>query len=101
MPYTVLLVRSENVAWHGLHEALARERRGDIHVLAAVDSAPLALTTAARTCPDLVLTRAPMPDMDLRTFARTLHQVCPRVRLIIVPDEPSTLTAREPAALAT
>jgi DNA-binding NarL/FixJ family response regulator len=101
MPYTVQLVRSENIAWHGLREALVRERRGEFRLLPDVDDAPAALAAVATTCPDVVLTRVPVPGMALASFIAALRQVCPRVRIVVLLEDPALLTGKELSGLPT
>jgi len=101
MTHTILLVHSENVAWQGLQEALAPERRGELQLLSDFRDAASALAAVAARCPDAVLTGAPLPDMPLLPFLAAVNDACPRTRVVVLPDDPALLTEPELVGLAT
>jgi DNA-binding NarL/FixJ family response regulator len=69
--YTVLLVRSENLAWEGLRHAL--ETMKDVRVVGDVHDADQALELVAQVQPDLVVTG--MGNIDDLPTAMLLQQL--------------------------
>lgn len=96
----VLIVRSDSVAWDGLHDAICRERRGKFEVVGDVSTANAALEAARVNQPEVVLTTVPVSCMATISFLRELRSACPNARLAIVIDGPSALNNEEYAGLA-
>ncbi len=93
--HTILLVRSENVAWRALREIMLRERRAAPRLLPDVSTAAAALRAVAESHPEIVLTRTPLPDMALSAFVGALKQSHPEVCIVAIVDDSNRLTGSE------
>lgn len=101
MSHSILLVRSENVAWLALRETLVRERRAASRLLPDVSTAGAALAAAAEAGPEIVLTRVPLPDMALSSFVEALKLARPEVCIVAVIDDSNRLSEQDLLVLIT
>ncbi len=92
--HSMLLIRSENLAWGGLRQELEEMR--DIRIVGDVRDAATGLRLAAELAPQVIVTgaavRGSLPPLGL---LMALRQQSPRSRIVLMADEPGEISPRE------
>jgi DNA-binding NarL/FixJ family response regulator len=93
----LLIVGDQPAVRKGLHMVLDAEV--DLSVIGEVSDSETVLALATSLCPDIVIIDIDMLHMDGIDMARTLHQLCPQISIIILSlrDDLLTCTRAEDA----